>query len=174
VLTAVSRPENLPAIADSLAVAAQNAPAVQLQWHWRFDLERQHVGGQALKNAMLDDISDGWVWVLDDDTVAHPEVLEVFKAAVKAHPNASAVIFAQRRTDGRVLRAAPEMMHPGSVDIGQAFLNWRVFIFGYDPIPEHYNGDGMFLETVLAGATTVYIDEPLSLHNVLSGVDVSA
>ena len=77
VLTAVSRPENLGQIAESLAVAVERAEygvdlAVALGM---FDPDRQHVGGQALKNDMLDDIDDGWVWILDDDTLAHPDVL---------------------------------------------------------------------------------------------------
>jgi hypothetical protein len=169
VLTAVSRPENLPAIAESLAVAAGNAPNVRLAWHWRYDLDRQHIGGQALKNAMLDEIRDGWVWCLDDDTLAHEDVLRVV-----SEQDADAVIVSQRRTDGRVLLASPERMCAGGVDIGQAFLQRN--LIGDHRIPEDYNGDGLFLQAVLEGEDewTTYLPDVLSLHNALSGVEVSA
>jgi hypothetical protein len=169
VLTAVSRPENLQAVEASLDVAADNAPGVRMTWHWRLDVERQHVGGQAIKNQMLDEIKDGWVWVLDDDTTAHPDVLAAVEGVMGARPEA--VIVSQQRTDGRVLLAQPSWMVPGGVDIGQAFL--RRDLIGDHRIPESYEGDGEFIQAVLAGARALYVPEVLSLHNALSGVDVS-
>jgi hypothetical protein len=167
ILTAVSRPENLPAIAESLATAAVNAPNVNLAWHWRYDLHRRHVGGQALKNAMLDEIRDGWVWVLDDDTLAHPDVLRVV-----SEQDADAVIVSQRRTTGAVLVASPERMVAGGVDIGQAFLQRN--LIGDHRIPADYNGDGLFLQAVLEGEGewTTYLPDVLSLHNALSGAEI--
>lgn len=168
ILTAVSRPENLPAIAGSLVTAAESAPDVQMVWHWRLDLARQHVGGQALKNEMLDEIADGWVWMLDDDTLAHPDVLSVVSEAAQ---DSAAVIVSQQRTDGRVLVAAPQMVCPGGVDIGQAFL--RRELIGEHRIPIDYNGDGMFLQAVLAGQEAIFVGGVLSLHNAISRVEVS-
>jgi hypothetical protein len=173
VLTAVSRPENLPAIAESLAVAAANAADVEVVWQWRFDTERRCIGGQAVKNAMLDSLGDdypGWVWILDDDTLAHPDVLAVVSEA--ADVDTQTVIVSQRRTDGRILPAVVEHMCPGGVDIGQAFL--RRDLIGAHRIPEDYNGDGMFLASVLIGALVVFLPDVVSLHNALSGVEVSA
>lgn len=119
VLTAVSRPENLPRIAKSLADAMARAPEVQVHWRFRFDLERQHVGGQALKNALLENVPDDeWVWALDDDTLAHEDVLLL----ASTFTNRDAIVFSQLRTDGRVLPAHPDSVVPGSIDIGQAFL----------------------------------------------------
>lgn len=166
ILTAVSRPENLATVAESLATASERANA-EIAWHLRLDTARRHIGGQALKNAMLDSIEDGWVWCLDDDTVAHPDVLRAFAAG----PHWDAIILSQRRTDGRVLQAGPENVVVGSIDIGQAFLR-REWI-GDRRIPEDYNGDGMFLRTVLSGARILWVPEPLSLHNAISGVEVS-
>lgn len=170
ILTAVSRPENLGPIAESVATAAVSAPNVQITWHWRFDTARTQVGGQALKNEMLEEVTDGWCWVLDDDTLAHEDVLAVVEDA--SH-GAAAVIVSQQRTDGRVLPAAPRYMAPGGVDIGQAFL--RRDLIGDQRIPLDYNGDGMFLQSVLANEwNVVYLPvDVLSLHNALSGVEVS-
>jgi hypothetical protein len=166
VLTAVSRPENLPRVAESLSAAAMNVPDVKVCWHWRFDLERKHVGGQALKNEMLDEIEEGWVWVLDDDTEAHPDVL-----GAKDFEAYDAVVFSQVRSDGRVLLAAPENVVPGSIDINQAFL--RRDLIGDLRIPIHYDGDGMFLNAVLKQGNVLYHPAALSLHNSISGVNVS-
>lgn len=168
VLTAVSRPENLPRIAKSLADAMARAPEVQVHWRFRFDLERQHVGGQALKNALLENVPDDeWVWALDDDTLAHEDVLLL----ASTFTNRDAIVFSQLRTDGRVLPAHPDSVVPGSIDIGQAFL--RRDLIGEHRIPDDYNGDGMFLRAVLAGANVMYHPACVSLHNAISGVDVS-
>jgi hypothetical protein len=166
VLTAVSRPENLGFVADSLAKATSGT-RIEICWHWRLDLARQHIGGQAVKNAMLDTITDGWVWCLDDDTLAHEDVLRAFEVG----PHHDAFILSQRRVTGRVLVAAPENVQVGEIDIGQAMLR-REWI-GDRRIPEDYNGDGMFLREVLHGARIVWVPEPFSLHNAISQVEVS-
>ena len=168
ILTAVSRPENLPRIAESLAEAALRAPAVNVHWHWRFDTARRHVGGQALKNEMLEEVSDGWVWVLDDDTLAHKDILQL----ASSFSNRDAIVFSQLRTDGRVLSAHRDNVIPGSVDIGQGFL--RRELIAEHRIPDDYNGDGLFLQAVLPGADVLYHPAVASLHNAISGVDVSA
>lgn len=167
ILTAVSRPENLGFIADSLSAAAMRGPGVRVCWRWRFDLGRRNVGGQAIKNQLIEEVPDGeWLWVLDDDTLAHEDVL----MTLQSFGDYDAVVFSQQRTDGRVLTARPENVMVGSIDIGQAFI--KRSLVGDHRIPEDYNGDGMFLSAVLDGAV-LYHPAALSLHNALSGVDVS-
>lgn len=174
VLTAVSRPENLGRVAESLAVAAAKVQMVDLCWHWDFDLSRSCIGGQALKNGMLDDITDGWVFCLDDDTLVHPDALGVFEEYVEIRPEElDAVVVSQQRTDGRVLPATPSQAVPGGIDIGQAFL--RREWLGTRRIPRSYEGDGVFLMEVLAPpARVAWLPDVVSLHNAISGVDVSA
>jgi hypothetical protein len=166
VLTAVSRPGNLSRVAESLATAAAATTKIEVCWHWRFDLERTNIGGQALKNAMLDEITDGWIWCLDDDTLAHEDVLRAFEVG----PHQDAFILSQRRVD-RTLIADPSNVRVGEIDIGQAMLR-REWI-GDRRIPIDYNGDGMFLREVLHGARVVWVPEPFSLHNAISQVVVS-
>lgn len=163
VLTAVSRPENLPRIAESLATAVVKAPNVKVCWRWGWDLERRHVGGQAVKNALLDDVEDGWVWILDDDTLVHPDVLTV----VQGYENAEAVVVAQQRTDGRVLWGE---LVVGSIDVGQVFLRRHLIVD--HRIPETYDGDGYWLIEVLEDARVKWVDDVLSLHNAISGVNI--
>lgn len=168
VLTAVSRPENLALLADSLAIAVSRSN-VRVIWRWLFDLERENVGGQAIKNTLLDEVPDGeWVWIVDDDTLVHEEILRL----VEAFPSYDAVVFSQTRSDGRVLPACQENVGVGGIDIGQAFL--RRELIGKHRIPLDYNGDGMFLAAVLAPtANVLYHPAALSLHNAISRVEVS-
>lgn len=159
ILTACSRPENLAEVGASLSYAAT---AHEIVWHVRFDPKQRHVGGQALKNAMLDEITDGWVVFLDDDTKMHPDLLE----RVMRFRDADAVVVSQRRTDGPVLSASRERLVVGQVDIGQAVI--RREVIGDTRIPEDYDGDGVFLGAVLRERQkVVFLDEVLSWHNAL-------
>jgi hypothetical protein len=161
VLTACSRPENLARVAESIAAAA--CEPWEVCWHVRLDRAREHVGGQALKNRMLDQITDGWVCFLDDDTVMHPD----FLTAVAENQDAHMVVVSQRRTDGRTLVAAAANMRVGHVDIGQAAIRRERID---SSIPEHYEGDGVFLADVAATARVAYVAEVLSFHNALDPV----
>jgi hypothetical protein len=162
VLTAVTRPENLPRLAASLTVAA---PPVEILWHWRFDPECGHIGGHALKNAMLDEIADGWCWILDDDTVAHPLLFERLVEVIDSETEA--VVVNQERADGRYLVARPEDVRPGWIDVGQAII--RRDLIGEHRMPLNDLGDGLLLEEILLSCeNVVYLNETLSYHNALS------
>jgi hypothetical protein len=166
ILTACTRPQNLPAAAESIMAAT--CDPWDVTWHIRFDPEQQHVGGQRLKNEMLDQIEDGWVCFLDDDTTMHPEFLQRMADAVA---DAGAVVVSQQRQSGQVLTADPAHLRVGCVDIGQAFIA-RALI-GTNRIPEHYEGDGVFLQAVLASWPAVaYLPDVLSEHNALEAVVV--
>ncbi len=172
ILTAVTRKDNLPTIGDSIRVAAERCPQVQLNWQLEADFDREYVGGQHPKNIMLGYITDGWVCILDDDTVMHPRFLQKVYRAYHHHPNVNAIVVSQKRTTGVVMQARPENMRVGLVDAGQVVIR-RDFI-GDLLIPETYAGDGEWIECLLYGRDDVhYMSEVLSLHNALSGVDVS-
>lgn len=172
VLTAVSRPENLDRVDESIFDALAGAPDVTLTWWKKNDLEREHVGGQRPKNVMLDQITDGWVCVLDDDTIMHPKFLRRIYRAHRQHPQAKAFVVSQKRTTGVVLQARRENLKVGMVDAGQVVI--RRDLIGDMRIPETYAGDGEWIEALLAyEPDVVFIGEVLSLHNALTGVDVS-
>ena len=159
VLTAVSRPQNLPRLARSLAKGANGHEIV---WHWRFDLNRTDVGGQAAKNAMLDEIQDGWVYVLDDDTLMHPRLL----SKLTDDPEVRAIIVSQQRKHEQSLAATSDNLRVGHIDIGQALL--RREMIGSERIPLLHFGDGLFLETLLKGKPgVVFCEEELSYYNSL-------
>ena len=174
-LTAVTRPNNLPLIGISISAAEKRSRSVLVEWHYREDRERQHVGGQAIKNQLLDEITDGWVVILDDDTLMHERFLQKIELVVAtqelAKRHISAIVVSQKRTDGSVLKASPANAVVGSIDAGQAVL--RRNLISDHRIPETYAGDGMWLEALLRDRTDVhYMRDVLSLHNAISGVDV--
>jgi hypothetical protein len=177
VLTAVTRPENLPEIAESLMEANSRVRGIDLTWHRLYDLNREYVGGQTLKNRMLDTIRGkyDWVVILDDDTLMHPQFFRKISWVILSAPlvpiELRAVVVSQKRVDGSILQAAPENAVVGMIDAGQAAL--RRDLIGDYRIPETYAGDGMWLETLLRDRPDVhYMREVLSLHNAISGVDV--
>jgi hypothetical protein len=174
ILTAVTRLENLDTVGASIDAAKARARNTEVEWHRRLDPDRRHVGGQKLKNDMLDAIRDGWVCVLDDDTVMHEQFIQKIEIVEATQELASrqldAIVVSQKRTSGAVLRARPEHVVVGKIDAGQAVLR-RKFI-GDRRIPETYAGDGIWLESLLRGGADVhYMRDVLSLHNAISGVD---
>lgn len=139
ILTACSRPEGLAPIARALGVPM---PTVALQWHVGFDLVCAHVGGQAVKNRLLDSISisDGWVWVCDDDNLPHPAMLAALPLLLH-DDTPDGYLFAQDRgPQGYHAVAAPCV---GRTDIAQLLI--RRDAIGTHRIPESYDGDGQWI-----------------------------
>lgn len=176
VITPVTRPENLPRMALSLVDATRHE-GFSINWLWRYDLERKFVGGYALKNEMLNEVSDlfeydNWVFFLDDDTTCHPSLFQRVVDEVTKDTTLQAVVVSQERFEngaevGR-LHAKKENVFPGGIDQGQAVI--RRDIIGDTRIPtDTYFGDGIFLTEVLTrGINRVkYVDEFLSYFNYL-------
>ena len=158
VLTACSRPENLERVARSLA-------ATPCHWHVRFDIERQYVGGQEVKNVLLDEIHDGWVFFLDDDTLMHPKLYRRLGTLFE-EGGPDAFVVSQRHSVLGILHAAPENVHVGGIDIGQVVA--RRTLIGDTRIPNTYWGDGEFWSEILPKGKVVYLDEVLSYQNALA------
>jgi hypothetical protein len=159
VLTACARPEFLPAWAAEMADASQLA-GIDLRWHVAFDIGRQYVGGQAVKNRMLDSIpgSDpGWVWIGDDDNKLEPAMLQAV-AEYDARP-VDVVIFAQRRGS----KVAPPCAVVDRVDAAQ-FVARRSAIGGHR-LPNKYNGDGLLIAAIAKTARMGYDSRALTHYN---------
>ena len=166
VLTACTRSENLDAMAESLMDAP--AAGISVAWHIRLDPERQHVGGQKLKNDMLDEIRDGWVWILDDDNIAHPAFFAALAGVVLARPEAQLIVISQQHRSGWVRQAHRKMLRASHVDAAQVVV--RRDAIGLLRIPENYCGDGEWIEALakgLAGEQIAYIQEPVVYYNYL-------
>jgi len=161
VLTAATRPENFPAMYESIYAA--NHPDWQVYWHI-LHLDGDHVGGQTVKNWLLDELEmdDGWVYILDDDNLMHPAFLSRTAAMLKKHPETQ-ILFVARVEHGNVFQ--PEVK-VGHIDIGQALI--RLDLIEDLRIPDLYDGDGWFLQTLVGKAKdSLFVAEPLSFYNRL-------
>lgn len=165
VLTACTRPDNLSRVGSSVCASA--GPDFDIRWHVAFDPQREHVGGQGVKNRLLRQATDGWVLILDDDTLLHPGLLPRLRSTLAADTRVDMLVVAQERSDGRILTPSRETIGVGHVDIGQAVVLRSTL--GELRIPELYEGDGIFLEQVCERARhPVFLDEVLSFHNALA------
>lgn len=164
-LTALTRPENLGVMAASLESAARS---LDLTWHIRFDPERQAVGGQLLKNQMLDQVGDGWVYILDDDNILHPDLCGALADALADRGDARLIVCAQQHRSGFIRRPHRQMLRQTHVDAGQVII--RRDAIGDLRIPLHYCGDGEWIEVLankLPNHAIVYIPEPTTYYNWL-------
>jgi hypothetical protein len=165
-LTACTRPDNLPTIARSLE--PDLSCGIDLTWHVRFDPDRLAVGGQALKNAMLDDIADGWIWICDDDNQAHPAFFETLMAMLADNGDVRLIVCAQQHQSGWIRRVNRGMLKASHVDAGQIVA--RRDAIGEHRIPEHYCGDGEFIQALADSLTThqiMYVHHPVVFYNWL-------
>lgn len=159
VITACTRPQNLGTIA--ISIFAGQPEQMHINWLVRRDLIPA-VGGQAVKNALLDEFEDGWVCFLDDDTIMHPSFKERISGEV-AKGGVDMILYGQKRGPNDF----PPQPRRGTIDIGQVCVR-RERIDGLR-IPEEYDGDGAFIEELVHayGAEIVVLDEVLSFYNAL-------
>jgi hypothetical protein len=189
IVTAVSRPENLQRLHESIATALGTHP-VDVTWiiifnagphepiffpASRFDIERHFFGepntfGLLQKNHGIAQVRDGWYYLLDDDNILHPRFFEALLPAIDANPGKQAFVFGQQRWDrwGN-LKAAAENMEPNKID-NSMFLVRRDFIGD-----ERYNLEQVGIEDYFFfrklfdknPSTFVFLDEVLAFYNFL-------
>jgi hypothetical protein len=168
ILTAISRPALLPDVVASVIAATRVAPEIPIIWHGRFDIARDDLGGHALKNAMLAQITDGWVWVLDDDNLMHIDFLRVIHATTTRHPMARMIV-CESRFEGKQVRRMPGvLLREGHLDIAQVVI--RREAIGTTRMPERPRGDGAFIEEIasrLPAEAIVRIEQPIVSYNAL-------
>lgn len=142
IVTAVSRPKNLPAMLRSMKGASEVSD-LKVRWLVVYDdpparppqLQKmlqmpspvtivpiQWTGGPCRlginqKNFGIDHCEQGYYHLLDDDNKVHPAFFKRISQILKEHPEKKAFGFNQRRWDQHGdLRAIPEKMFPGSID----------------------------------------------------------
>lgn len=165
-LTACTRPQNIARLGESIDAARR--PGADLIWHVRQDSERRHVGGQAVKNTLIERVADGWLTVLDDDNLLHPALVERLLMVTAEQPSAGLVVVGQALPGGGYRHATPGCLVVNQVDAAQLVI--RRDALGDLRLPETYAGDGLLAEllaAVLPAEAIVYLDEPLSYYNRL-------
>lgn len=140
-VTAVSRPENLKRIYQSILQSVKRA-ALKAKWILVVDgpnvipagvwetLQKGpvqvelliHDGGKcsygiSQKNAGMASIASGFFHCLDDDNIVHPDFFPGLERAMRAYPGKRAFVFGQRRWDNvKSLIASPDRMQYGKID----------------------------------------------------------
>lgn len=178
VLTPCIRLQWLGLVASSVAAAVGRAPQVEVTWHVTVDLERDHANGWRLRNQWLDGIRDGWVFLLDDDTTMHPDLLKRAFEYDESRGDVDAIVVSQSRPDGWHSGAAiPERMS-GGLDQASIPSDACLFDTGNMIARRSFYGDyrfrleraadGHLFEDLVRGAPgVVYLDEVLSHYNAL-------
>lgn len=183
VITPVSRPENLELIIPHMQRGFE-VPGLTLTWYiihdsvrvanplsncppWIIEesYHRPGTAGKAQINHVLHNRlrnSQTLVWVLDDDNLPHPDFFLAIRNAAAYHPTAHGFAFAQELGPDIVCSVSPESMRECHID--QAQYIWNESERGNILIPECYNGDGMFVETLY----TNYPDRWILMGRILS------
>ena len=173
VITRCTRPEFLLRVQDSLCL--EKFQDVDINWHIIFDtsglkevsttLLSKLVAtkyfwegtpgdmGHSLINRVLDIIDDGWVYILDDDNIMHPKLLEEI---VYNYQHLSGLcegyIFMQfvnfkDFTNQKIRKIDENNVKPQHIDMAQ-FLLKRSLIGDHRFVPNTYIADGIFIEKI--------------------------
>ncbi len=177
IVTACSRPQNLPRILDSIV---PNAPRDTL-WavihdltsrgfdtgslvqcrdfkvlHTSYVSGNQGWGHQA-RNEWLDQNVLGWTYFLDDDNLLHPDFWKCMN-----DPKFPVHVFAQERSPGQVKNASLDVCH---VDLAQCvFLREAVGDLRFNL---HYEADGEFISRLASQSAHRLRPETASYYNRL-------
>ena len=124
--------------------------------------------GHPQRSAALEYIRDGWVWVLDDDNLCHPEFGRRLARLITEHPDTGAFVFTQERADGRTLHPSAEALRPEGVDTAQYVI--RRDVIGPERVLSVPADDGGFVQRVYQRepGRFVFVDEVLTYHNRLA------
>jgi hypothetical protein len=193
VVTAVSRPENLRRIHASMIASLMGEP-IRARWILVFNegdmrpihllkpapcenlsVERRQFGGPsrfgvAQKNHGLDQVSEGFYHLLDDDNIVHPRFFGAISEAMAREPQKRAFAYGQQRWDRwGDLKATPETMEPNKID-NSMFVVHRDVIGPerYDPALAGIEDYHFFRRLYDKGpAAWTFLGETLAYYNFL-------
>jgi hypothetical protein len=175
IITPCSRPQNLPAIAESIY---QSIPEGCFRWIVVFDADEVPDGipdnceayaiknpesstGNAQRNLALDLVQKGHIYFNDDDTVIHPELWDWISGQ-----KADFISFSQAEKNG-CMRLKGDSICVGGID-SHNFIVFSDIAKGVRFEIDKYEADGIFAESCYRKSTTkVFIDKILSVYNQL-------
>ncbi len=193
VITACTRPQNLPELARSLSnvremfglhwwIVLDMAPRPfpselrNLISEWAehltvffWDQPTPGAWGHPQRSAALNYIDEphAWVWTLDDDNLCHPDFGAWLIEAIRKHPAARAIVFAQDRAHEGILHAGPGNLRTGGVDTAQYVV--RRDLIGSERVQSIPGDDGGFIQRIYQRAPEqfVFIDGVVTWYNWL-------
>ncbi len=137
-VTAVSRPQNLPLIAENIK---KSFKVINVVWHCIFDNRKVEVipencgwhkeascvgdvSGGTQKNLALSTIEQGLIYFLDDDNFIHPDFEQALLDEIQANPDAAGFVFSQVFKDEKIrLIASDNGVRWGNIDCGQFVID---------------------------------------------------
>jgi len=166
IITAVSRPENLPLIARHVAL---RLPSFQVRWycvadgtrlsaehfpgldcHWKGCVAQADCAGGVQRNAALQRIRQGLVLFLDDDNTVHPGFDTALINLLAASPGLPLYVFGQQDQGGAVLReACAGRVCCGGIDMGQIVVRVHPLTKGLRFVANTYHSDWLLIESLL-------------------------
>ena len=197
IITRCSRLNNLLEISDSVF----NTDRFKINWYVVFDrnivekidvdllLKLQSLGvnisfehsiqgdhGHQMINHVIDSITEGWVYILDDDNIIHPDFYERLFDTIETNSDKGGIIFHQKIggidfTGQDIRYSSPDTVKVSKIDMAQFFLH-RDLIGEYRLPMGHYVGDGMFIESLYEKKSDsfIFIDEILCYYNYFQQV----
>lgn len=131
--------------------------------------------GHQFINDAINNISNGWVYILDDDNILHEDFISNLTKYISENPNKKAFIFDQK-VDGKdftkldIRLAKPENMKVQHIDMAQ-FLLKRDLISDKRLKLGDYKADGYFIEDVYKSSPEdfFFINQILCYYNYLTG-----
>lgn len=122
--------------------------------------------GYPQRNFALSMIKDGWVWVLDDDNIMHPNFYSEVSSHFEEDLNGMIVDQIDKWNNLR-LSARPDRVKVCHIDMAQYILK-REYI-GEKKFNTAYCSDGVFIEELYKSNPSKYlfINKPLTYYNYL-------
>lgn len=169
-ITRCTRPENLQTVGNS--IFNNNTTGYNLTWHVLFDESKiKEIPTSLLKyllsvnckiyykqnrhdylhtaiSEVIQTISDGYVHIIDDDNILHPEYLETLTEQIQKDAEPFIYLYEQK-VDGKdftgldIRLVGPEYVKVSKVDMGQFTAHCSLMV---ENIPTDYVGDGILLE----------------------------
>ena len=194
IVTAVSRPENLPRIKRSIELALLSS-TLTVRWilvmddaitptksveealkGCSFEIRRLAYRGGACayginqKNAGMASIRDGYYHCLDDDNIVHPQFFVGLEKAMKQNQGKRAFVFGQERWDNiRSLKASPDRMEYGKIDNTMFVVHSSLIGQKRYDLSKSGREDFVFFRALydLHGEEFFFIPETLSYYNYI-------
>lgn len=197
IITPAGRPDNLPRLAKNIAQSGLLDGFTVVWWiiyngpiadpgitlsctvnHLShpapgYDADGRPAFGHAQRAYALDLIGDGdpgWVWVLDDDNLIHPQFADGLFRLISEHPDARGFVVGQTRSDGAQFPSGPMFCRPGYVDTAQYIV--RRDLIGPERIQPVYADDGAFIGRLVRQhpESFIFTPEVLTYHNAMEFV----
>ncbi len=136
-----------------------------------YDRSEKGDHGHQMINNILNKISDGWVYVIDDDNIIHEDFYDEIYIQIQKNKSKRGFIFNQKIgcidfTGQDVRLADSENVKVSKIDMAQFVLHRS--LIGEERIPNgYYVADGMFIESLFSKNREefVFIDKILCYYN---------